>query len=340
MIDEEGDISAPDSAEKVRAFTPEQMLKCESCSRANAPTRINCLYCGARLAVTEASAELQRPTLRRLEKGEQGFNSIFMPNVDLRLNEEGFKDAAAVLRMDSSTLRKILSMNQPLPLARAASFDEASLVQRRLGAFGIETLIVADEDLALETKPTKRVRSLKFTDEHLIGYEMGSVEGFREAWPEIILFIVGRLVVRNVEVEEQRGRREDKEIVNASETSADEAVLDIHTIHADGGWRINANGFNFSCLGKKMRILAAENFTKLLEELRERAPSAEYDDAYRQARHALASVWPLEQRTQASGVRRKGLARYNTTEVTTSDNETQFTRYSRLRQYLKLRDAN
>ncbi|MGB9180705.1 MAG: hypothetical protein WCB68_15850 [Pyrinomonadaceae bacterium] len=340
MIEEEDDVGAPASPERVQAFTPEQMVKCERCSRANGPTRTNCIYCGTPLPVTEASAALQMPTLRRLDKGEQGFNSIFLPDANLRLNEEGFREAAAVLRMDASVLRKILSLNQPLPLARAASFDEAALIQRRLGAFGMDILMVADEDLAVEIKPPKRVRAFKFTDEHLIGYEMGSVEGLREAWSEIILFVTGRLVVQSVEIEEKRGRRDDKEIVNARETSADDAVLDIYTVHLDGGWRVSANGFNYSCLGKKMRILAAENFTKLTEELRALAPAAEYDDFYWQARHALASVWPFDQRTQSSGVRRKGIARYNVAEVTTSDNETQFTRYSRLRQYLKLRGAN
>lgn len=338
MVDEEDEI--PAGAERVQAFTPEQMVKCELCARANGPTRTNCIYCGAALPVTEASAALQRPTLRRLEKGEQGFNSIFLPDADLSLNEEVCKEAAAVLRLGVPDLRRILSLNMALPLACAASLDEAELIQRRLDALGLKTLIVADEELALESKPTKRVRAFKFTDEHLFGYAKGGVTGFRAAWPEVILFVAGRLVVRNVEVEEQRGRREDKEVVNASETSADESVIDIYVANSDVCWRVHANGFNYACLDKKMRILAAENFAPLTEELRARASSAEYDDAYRQARHALSLVWPLDQRTESRGWRRVRFAKYSVEEVAISDNETQFTRYSRLRHYLKLRGAS
>lgn len=334
MSDEEEDF--PVSTERVRAFTPEQMVVCEQCLRANGPTRTSCIYCGAPLPVTEESAALQRPTLRRLEKGELGFNSIFLPDENLKLDEEAFREAAAVLRMESPDLRRILSLNQPLPLARAESFDEAALIQRRLDAFGMKTLIVSDEALAVESNPAKRLRALHFTDEHLIGYLTGGVMGFRAAWTEILLFVAGRLVVRSVEVEEKRGRRAEKEIVNARETSEDESVLDIYTANADVGWRVNANGFNFSCLDKKMRILAAENFTILTEELRARAPSAEYDDSYRQARHALAAVWPVDQRTESRGWRRVRFAKYSTEEVAVSDNDTQFTRYSRLRQHLRV----
>jgi hypothetical protein len=56
-------------------------------------------------------------------------------------------------------------------------------------------------------------------------------------------------------------------------------------------------------------------------------------------RHALGAVWTLEQRTEAQGWRRERPGRYSTEAVTTSDNESQFTRYSRLRYYLKQRDA-
>ena len=58
-------------------------------------------------------------------------------------------------------------------------------------------------------------------------------------------------------------------------------------------------------------------------------------DDYR-VRHALGIVWPLEQQTEARGWRRARVGRVNTEAVTKSDNEQQFTRYSRLRYYLKV----
>src|SRR5580765_7118103 len=36
-----------------RSFTPAEMITCDSCLRANPPTRQTCLYCGERLPATE-----------------------------------------------------------------------------------------------------------------------------------------------------------------------------------------------------------------------------------------------------------------------------------------------
>src|ERR1044071_7201961 len=54
-----------------RPFAPEQMLTCEECLRANAPTRFMCLYCGPALPRTKQSAAHWRPSLKKLEEWEQ-----------------------------------------------------------------------------------------------------------------------------------------------------------------------------------------------------------------------------------------------------------------------------
>src|ERR1700750_638768 len=59
-----------------RPFAPEQMGACEECLRANPPMRPGCLYCGAPLPRTKQSAALWRPTLKKLEEWEQGFNVV------------------------------------------------------------------------------------------------------------------------------------------------------------------------------------------------------------------------------------------------------------------------
>ena len=64
-----------------RGFAPGEMVACEACVRANPPTRMNCLYCGAVLPVGEAGQDLRRPTLRALEAWEQGFNVVLVPKV-------------------------------------------------------------------------------------------------------------------------------------------------------------------------------------------------------------------------------------------------------------------
>ncbi|HYE65604.1 MAG TPA: hypothetical protein VD966_08475, partial [Pyrinomonadaceae bacterium] len=236
-------------------------------------------------------------------------------------------------------LRGILATGEPLPLARVATFDEASLIERRIGALGVRSLIISDQDLALDTSPAKRMRAFEFTDGALLGYAVGGMETLRIPWEDILLFVAGRHHLRQVEVEERPGRGPEGEMLEARELSADEALLDLYTAQRDGGWRIAAHGFHFSCLGQQKSLLAAENFKNLTDHLRERAWRAAYDDSYMRLRHALAQVWPPEQSTESRGWRRELPGRYSTEAVTTSDNERQFTRYSRLRHHLKLRQS-
>lgn len=325
-----------------RGFAPEQMVRCEACLRANPPTRMSCLYCAAPLAVTEASAALRQPTLRRLEKWERGVNCILIPGETANINEATLAEAASLLRLDPEALQRIIAAREFLPLARAATLDEASLIEQRLGALGMKVLIVSDQDLGLESSLPKRLRGVEFTADALVALPTGSGESLRVLWTEISLLVAGRLLVRSVEVEERRKRnRAENEIINASEFSADEAVLDIYTAQRHGGWRIAAGNFDFSCLGSKKRLVATENFSALRDVLSERAGAgAAYDDSYQRVRHALAAVWPLEQHSASRGWRRERFGSYKTEAVTKSDNETQFTRYSRLRHYLRLRQLD
>ncbi|MBA2734152.1 MAG: hypothetical protein H0U54_14890, partial [Acidobacteria bacterium] len=101
-------------------------------------------------------------------------------------------------------------------------------------------------------------------------------------------------------------------------------------------WRITADNFDFSCLGAQKKLVTAQNFATLIEILRARATEAVYDNSYHRLRQMLAAAWPLEQETESRGWRRKGPGRVSTEAVTRSDNDIQFTRYSRLRYYLQL----
>jgi hypothetical protein len=323
-----------------RGFTPDQMVRCEACLRANPPTRTTCLYCAAALPATEQSAQLQKPTLRPLEKWEQGFNSILMPDRAADLSAGRLEEIASLLRLSTDEVRRIVLHQEPLPVARAATEQEALLIERRMEELGVRVLTVSDDALALEATPPKRVRALQMTEDALVAWPTGSNETLRASWDEIELLVTGRIVVRQVEVEERRSRRAEKELVETRELSADDALLDIYSTAHQGGWRIIAGNFDFSCLGAQKSLLIAQNFVRLLEELRGRASRAEYDESYVRVRHALNSVWPLEQQTESRGWRRGGPGRYRTEAVTTSDNEKQFTRYSRLRYYLKSRRAD
>src|SRR5215510_3965072 len=64
-----------------------------------------------------------------------------------------------------------------------------------------------------------------------------------------------------------------------------------------------------------------------------RAVNAEFDDSYPRVRNLLELAWGTQQENQSSGWRRSAPGKLSVGLSTTKSNETQFTRYSRLRYY-------
>ena len=327
-----------------RPFAPEQMVACEECLRANAPTRMKCLYCGASLPRTEQSAALWRPTLKKLEEWEQGFNVVTLPRAAGALTSDAADEAASLLRLDAGGLKEIVLAGRAMPLARAASADEAWLVVERLRELGLSTEVFPDEVLA--HRPL-RARAFEFEDDALVCRAAPEAEPRRVPWSEVVLLVTGRVVSRRVEVSERKralGGR--SETVETREHASDESVLDLYTSSVDEheahgaggpGFRVMSGGFDYSCLGEGKRLVAAENFKALVAALRGRAPSAAHDEEYARLRPLLSDVWPSVERTESLGLRRERPGRFNSEAVTTVSNETQFTRYARLRHLLVLR---
>lgn len=352
-----------------RAFAPGEMIACEACVRANAPTRMNCLYCGAALPVADMTNDLRRPTLRPLETWEQGFNVVLMPHTaaddlsaakndssakkndssakknDLgaaknELSVDNLSEAARLLRLEAGQLREMLGAGAPLPLARVASRDEASVVERRLGALGCRVETVADEELGVETHAPKRIRRLEINSDALTGWTSAESVAERVEWTDITLLVAGRIARKRIEVEERRGggRGADAEVVETREFHTDESALDLYLAGSMVNWRIMAENFDYSCLGAEKSLTAAENFKRLSETLRARSTAAAFDDSYRSVRTFLKFAWPLAEQTEAGSLKRIRPGRYNAEAVTSMTNETQFTRYGRLLQYFRLRD--
>jgi hypothetical protein len=157
------------------------------------------------------------------------------------------------------------------------------------------------------------------------------------AWKDVLSIVTGRLLETRAEVEERR-RRGRTQPVDARSLYADDLVLDVYFTNDETGWRIIAGNFDFSCLGSAKKITAVENFGSLTKLLRERASLAEFDDSYVRVRQLLAAVWPLETETKKGGWRRSGAGKLDTSTVTTTGNASQFTRYSRLRRWLRVRE--
>jgi hypothetical protein len=344
--DEPGPFDAR-GPEAARPFAHGQMVACEECLRANPPTRLLCLYCAAKLPETAEGAALRRPVLKKLEEWEQGFNVVTLSRAAGALTSEAAEEAASLLRLDSGGLKEIVLANRAMPVARAASADEAWLVVERLRALGLNTEVFPDEVLA---RRPSRVRALEFEEGALVCHPGPEAEPARVPWSEVVLLVKGRVVSRRVEVAERKNRSGRSETVETRELASDESVLDICTAAGEGhpasagtsagtgaGFRVLSNGFDYSCLGGDKGLLAAENFERLFAALRAWAPSAVCDEDYARLRPLLAGVWPSAERTESLGLRRERAGRFNTEAVTTVSNEGQFTRYARLRQMLVLR---
>lgn len=321
-------------APPARRWSAAQMVKCENCARPNPPTRPACLYCGATLPIREETAALRQPLLRPLEKGEPGYNVI---RVGGEIGPAALSETAQLLQLETAQLEKILAAPPPLPLARAPSADEAHLIERRLLARGLRVEVLADDVLAAEALPPARIRALEFTTKSIVGWTLGETTELRFSWDEVILCVAARLFVRQLEVEERRARGPENELLETRELETDEAVFDLYSTRADGGWRVAAHGFDFSCLGREKTLVAAENMVRLKRALLVEARGARLDENYRQVRHLLAPIWPLAQHTEARGWRRMVGRGFRVEAATVSSNAAQFTSYSRLQHYFELK---
>jgi hypothetical protein len=225
---------------------------------------------------------------------------------------------------------------QPLPVARISTRDEAVAIAQGLRGLGIESAIISNGDLQLELSSTK-IRALVCSDNSLTAVPAGGgAAQVPVGWDEVALLVTGRLLSNRIEVEERTSRGR-KQTVDSRQFSSDEAVLDIYANTQQPNWRIVAGSFDFSCLGPAKSVTTFQNFAALIDFLRERATTARFDDSYIRARPILETLWPQQQQMRKGELRRRGSSKFDSATVTTTDNEAQFNRYSRLKHCLGLR---
>ena len=328
-------FTGPIEPSEPQGFAPDQMVRCDGCLRANPPTRVACMYCSAPLPLTQDSVRLRKPVLRPPDKHQTAYNSILLPtNFDTA--EERIADAAELLKLSVENLKRIIDEQVPLPVACTASHEEAGVVFDRLRDLGLQAVTLSDDDLGASELSVKRIKSMVIDDQVVTLQQAGTRDQTEVSWHDVVLIVTGRLFVRRLEIQERKTRRAENEIVQSSEFSSDEAVIDFYTSTHPQTWRISANGFDFSCLGSKKTLIANENISRLQEMIATRAPRAIVDNSYKRLRHTLDLVWSSQQETQSSGWRRDRPGKLSVGLATINSNETQFTRYSRMRRYFQL----
>lgn len=317
---------------EIQGFRAEEMISCPKCERKSPPTRLKCFYCGAELPVTAEQAEFIKPQPRKMEAWEKGFNLIILPNARI-CDDSKAAEVAAMTRLEKEDSRKLIEAQKPLPLVRADSEKEAEIIQKRLSEIGFESRILSDDDLKIDAV-TRRLRGIEFDADKLVLILFNSDEIAEIRREDLSLIVTGAQFERRIETTEQRKKRENK-VLESTETSADELLIDLYPKDDSIGYRIVSNGFDFSCLEAEKGILARENMQKLVEKLRAFAPEAKFVGDYLQVRDHLGKVWEVEEKRASSGLQRKSFGRFDFGNVLTINNLTQFTKYSRLQWHLK-----
>lgn len=306
-------------------FKPDEMIVCDKCARKSPPTRVKCFYCGADLKISAELSHHLKTNLRKLEDWEKGFNLIYLPNGEVSEIEK----CAKVLNLEQDEAHSFFKTNKKLPLARIETQKEAEVLSNRLLELGIETKIVPDEWLKVEILP-KRLRGIDFYEDKIILILFNGDEISEIALTDINLIVIGAFFERKIEAVESMKKKEEKKLLDSTEVSYDEMLIDIYNEANQIGYRIESKGFDFSCLGADKGLLAKDNMKILAEKLRKIAPNAEFDDDYLRIRSELSKVWEVSQRNDSSGLQRSRVGKLSRINTTTVSNLTQFLRYSRL----------
>ena len=304
-------------------------IVCPKCGRRNAPTLLKCLYCGANLELSDEQSAKVQPRLRKIEAWEKAFNLIYVPAENKDFDEKNLPEISRMTRIEEDTLKRVFETGKSLPIARAESVKEVSIVKERLSEANIETIIISDEDLAFE-QPPKRLRGLEFEDNYLSLKLFNINESIKIRCEDLTLIVAGAVFHKKIESVEKRKGKDEKKILDATETASDEMLIDIYSKDDKIGFRIEQKGFDFSCLGDDKTMLAAQNIKLLIEKLKMFAPNAKVSDDYLNVREFLGEIWEVEHRKDSQGLKRHGFGKFDFSNLTTSNNLNQFTKYSRL----------
>lgn len=318
-----GSIGMP-VTDELPGFTPEQMTACESCGRKNAPNRPRCMYCGAALSISYDRTV--KVADRVLESWENGFN-VVVTGGDAALNA-----VPAGLPLETDSLLLTLENGWRIPVRRVETVAEAEYLERRLNEAGVECRIVADEELLLSAPPI-RIRGIDIADGVVYLRHFNTDETAAIHRDAIVTLIAGTIASSRTDTIEKR-KRGASQILEETQASSHERVIDIYTGSDNIGFRIAMTGFDFSCLGADKVMLAAENMKRLIETLKDLIGTEKFNGDYDAMRQTLDRVWQPNVKCESRGMMRSGFGRKDLARTESVSNLEQFTRFSRLQRLL------
>ena len=319
-------ILVPDAAADapLKKFAPDEMVTCDACLRANAPTRAQCMYCG--VSLNQPDAPLEAETATAEETAEKTHYVVVCARDGQSIDDSAVAQLAARFQLNPGELHLALSTGAPLPLASTTSEDEATRMISDIK--GMErSATLSEVNLNKDVVPIN-IRALEFDDGNVTAISKIGRQRLAARLSDIQLVVTGRLLMHRIEVDERRSRSAVKPL-DRRELSHDQSVVDLHLNSSAAPWRIIVNDFDFSCLGERKGLTAFDNVRALIELLQDRTP-AEVNDSYARIKPVLAAIWPLQNTASQSRSTRPRAGRNEFSTVTASDNEMQFNNYSRL----------
>lgn len=313
-------------------YKPEEMIACKKCQRANPPTRLDCMYCGDELEFDENQSQTIKPVLKKAEAHQNGYNLIYLANLKT-WDETQLSEVAKMTRLSKNNLQNLVQSQKTLPIARSETEKDTQIVLQRLKELGIETFILKDEKFELD-KISKRLRKIEFDGDKIILTLFNNNENIEMNLEDLTLIVVGAVFERKLETTEKHKKKGDNKVLETTEISSDEVLIDIYSNEDLINYRISPKGFDFSGLGDEKEVLATQNVKILIEKLKDFAGSEKFDEDYLKVRDSLTQIWETEESMNLKGMKRKSIGNYNKETVITMSNLLQFTKYSRLQRLL------
>ena len=174
---------------------------------------------------------------------------------------------------------------------------------------------------------------MEFLANSIIAIDFNTYDEYQISAADLVLIVTGNIFRSKVESAAKRVKG-DAKVIDRTETSSDEMIIDIYDRQDATGYRISPGGFDFSCLADDKDLLSAENIRKMAVRLRQFAPTGRFIDGYAAICGPLSAVWENEQRSDSKGMRQTGVGKKVIDKVSTSDNLMQFTKFSRLQRRL------
>src|SRR6185295_10315398 len=134
-----------------RSFTPGEMITCDSCLRANPPTRQACLYCGQSLLATEPIAaphvDSDAPPAAVAVAVATGSYVVLPVGPNASLDESVLERIAGHSEIKLADLKSAVRAGGALLLAQTNTSKQAEDLIDEFGSMGIQTALVRDEEL-------------------------------------------------------------------------------------------------------------------------------------------------------------------------------------------------